>query len=391
LTNSDAQSLINVLVVDDDYFVCTMLQLQLKAIGCNPFTASTAESALQTLPEHNIQVAVIDLHLPQMDGLQLITAIHEYDPTIQCIVLTGAASTETAVKALRVQVYDYVMKPISQNDLNRLVWRAAEYGQLMREKRLADATLVRRSEELSASLEALHRVQDDLIRSANAALMGQLADGMQHELGNALTVIHLNMNLLKVYREDPDQFGHHLTSMGQGVKAIERMMIALGDFPTQEDAGLETLDLVDVLKQARVLVEKTYPLATGSIRFDLVSPALTCGDEYQLTRALVGILENAIEASFQNHPEGIEVSVRVRADGDRWRIAIVDNGFGFRSDALTQATEPGFTTKIERGFMRGLGMGLFITSTVLDNHGGELKLANLPEGGALVEIWLPRS
>ncbi len=391
VTDTDAPQDINVLVVDDDYFIRTTLQLQLKVLGCQPIIAPNAEVALQSLPQSNITVAIVDLHLPTMDGLQLVSAIHDYDSTIQCIVLTGAASTETAVEALRVQVYDYVLKPISQADLMRIVQRAADHTQLLREKQIADAALTRRSEELAASLDALRRVQDHLIRAANAALMGQLADGLQHELGNALTVIQLNVNLLKIFREDPEKFQRHMESLEQGVHSIERITLALGYFPTKGDDLLEILDLGEIVREAVNDVAKVYPKSKEIISVDIPGAAALCGDEFQLVRAFAGIIENAVEASWQLHPDSPKVSVVLHTEEERWYIRITDNGSGFTPEALLHAVEPGFTTKIERGFMRGLGMGLFVTSTVVDKHSGELKFSNLPEGGALVELWLPRS
>ena len=59
----------------------------------------------------------------------------------------------------------------------------------------------------------LHETRARLLRTGNAALMGQLAEGLRHELGNALTVIRLNINLVTYYRDDPDRFNQHMKSL----------------------------------------------------------------------------------------------------------------------------------------------------------------------------------
>jgi two-component system C4-dicarboxylate transport sensor histidine kinase DctB len=328
--------------------------------------------------------------MPGMSGLEVARAIRDYDSTIQCIVLTGHASLESAVQALREQVYDYIGKPVSITDLARIVGRAAEHARLLRRKRETDAELAARSQELASSLEALRDAEGRLVRTENAALMGQLAEGLRHELGNALTIIRLNMNLLAYYREDPERFARHMASLGQGVQAIERIALALRFFPTTDGDDGELLDLAAVIRQSANEALQAHETRSASVHFDLVEPAPVRGSLFQLIRAFVGIVENAIEASAgQEGPPMITITLE--RDAERWLVAVRDHGRGFTAEALEHALEPGFTTKIERGYQRGLGLGLFVASHVLDRHGGALRLSNLPEGGALVQAWLPRA
>jgi two-component system, NtrC family, C4-dicarboxylate transport sensor histidine kinase DctB len=251
--------------------------------------------------------------------------------------------------------------------------------------------LATRSEELAASLEALREAQGRLIRTANAALMGQLAEGLRHELGNALTIIRLNMNLLTYYRNDPERFARHMTSLGQGVQAIERIAFGLRYFPTLDADEAEVLSLSQIVRQAASQAQQAHATRSANVHLDLPDTAMMRGSVFQLLRAFVGIVENAVEASNSARPEQPLVSITLRADADRWYVAVQDNGPGFTSEALEHALEPGFTTKIERGYLRGLGLGLFLASSVIEHHGGKLRLSNLPGDGALVEAWLPQS
>src|SRR5215831_9292828 len=145
----------DVLVIDDDTHIRVALESYLSELGHTPATAPNGMVGLELLRggENAISVAIVDLNMPVMDGFAVVRAIHQVDPTIQCIILTGHGSLETAIEAVREQVYDYVTKSISLTDLDRVVRRAAEYARLLREKEAAVTALARRSDELAASVE----------------------------------------------------------------------------------------------------------------------------------------------------------------------------------------------------------------------------------------------
>jgi two-component system, NtrC family, sensor kinase len=381
---------IEILVVDDDPYLRNLLVKHLTSRNFTPLMAANGAQAVDLLMQHDPLVAIVDLLLPDIDGLQLIQDIHTHNSLIQCIVLSGYAELTGAVESIREHVYDYLPKPVTMGELDLTLARAMEHGRLMRVHRDAEAILLRRSEELESSLRALQEAQDRLIRTANAALMGQLAEGLRHELGNALTTIRLNMNLLTHYREDPARYARHMSSLEQGVRAIERIAFALRSFPTSE-GQIERLDLIAIIRQASREAQQASDPQTIHINFALVEAATIQGNYFQLVRAFVGIVENAIESSTQLHPENPQAWITVESAPDsQWKVSIRDNGSGLTPEALEHATEPGFTTKIERGFMLGLGLGLFVAGSVIDRHGGQLRLSNAPEGGALVEVWLPQ-
>src|SRR5262249_7969918 len=249
-----------------------------------PATAPNGMVGLELLSggENAVSVAIVDLNMPVMDGFSVVPAIHQGDPTIQCIILTGHGSLETGIQTVREQVYDYVTKSISLSDLDRVVRRAAEYARLLREKEAALTALARRSEELAASVEALKEAQDRMVRTQNAALMGQLAEGLRHELGNALTVVRLNMNLLTHYRTDAERFQRHMESMEQSMFDMERITLALRYLPSAEMEEGELLDLAELVTQAASEAEEAQPTRDVLFSLDLDRPALIRGAAFQI-------------------------------------------------------------------------------------------------------------
>src|SRR5258706_5710636 len=122
----DWQAPESILIVDDDRYVRDALESYLASYGYHSVVAGEAKSAIQLVEANNIIVGVIDLHLPGISGLELLREIHAQDSTIQCILLTGHGSMETAIEALREQAYDYIIKSSSLDSVERVIVRAAE-------------------------------------------------------------------------------------------------------------------------------------------------------------------------------------------------------------------------------------------------------------------------
>ena len=115
-----------VLVVDDEPSLLKALERTLKGAGYEVSTAPDAEQALAILPEVDPQVVVTDLILPRMDGIDLLRQIKETAPGAEVLLMTGHASIERAVEAMRLGAFDFVEKPIDRPRLLRLVDKALE-------------------------------------------------------------------------------------------------------------------------------------------------------------------------------------------------------------------------------------------------------------------------
>src|SRR5581483_1255626 len=372
-----------ILATFDDPALHSLLKAQLDAQAYSLVVALTRQDILQQIAERTTLAVLVDLEAP--DGLDVIRMIRNTDAALQCVALVSADTPPATA-----EVYEYVPKPANVDHLVLTIIHAAQTTKLLRSKQDSDTMLAQRSEELLASLKALQAAQERLNRTSAAALLGQLVEGLRHELGNALTVIRLSMNLLTHYRNDPTRFAKHMESLERGVHSIERIAMALRDFPGAERKDGEQLDLAQIIRHAAGKSQQDYAIPASMMRLVLPESAPVRGGFFQLVRAFDALLDNAIEAVLHTNPPSPQIEVTLSADGNRWKVTIQDNGAGLTAEALAHALEPGYTTKLDRGFMRGLGLGLFVANTILDQHGGQMQLSNAPQGGTLVEVWLPR-
>lgn len=135
-----------ILIVDDEPQVCESLKRLLKRQGYDIFTAISGKEALEILAAGSFDLILLDLIIPDMDGFQIMDHISSQSYEIFTIVITGDASIESAVKALKKGAYDYLKKPFEYEELLKRVGNALNQKKLDYEKKVIDGKL-ERSEE----------------------------------------------------------------------------------------------------------------------------------------------------------------------------------------------------------------------------------------------------
>ncbi|EHP86543.1 two component, sigma54 specific, transcriptional regulator, Fis family [Geobacter metallireducens RCH3] len=122
-------SQIKVLIIDDEADVCTFFRRLLTRKGYDVVTASKEPEAMRAIEEHRFTVAMVDLKLPDTDGLTLLQAIKARQPACEVIIMTGYSTIKTAVAAMQLGAYEYLEKPFDDIDeIEALIEKAASHG-----------------------------------------------------------------------------------------------------------------------------------------------------------------------------------------------------------------------------------------------------------------------
>jgi DNA-binding NtrC family response regulator len=106
-----------VLLVDDEKDFVEMLSLRLNEVGEKVTAAYSGKECLETLQDKEIDVVILDIKMPGMDGMETLGEIKRRFPLVEVIMLTGHGSTETAVEGMKMGAFDYLMKPADFDDL----------------------------------------------------------------------------------------------------------------------------------------------------------------------------------------------------------------------------------------------------------------------------------
>ena len=122
------------LLVDDEERFLSTSKILLEKRGINTLTATNGLDALNVLDERRVDVVILDVKMPGMDGVQALREVKRRHPLIEVIMLTGHASVESAVEGLKLGAFDYVMKPCDVPDLVEKARQACERKRAMEEK-----------------------------------------------------------------------------------------------------------------------------------------------------------------------------------------------------------------------------------------------------------------
>ncbi len=170
-----------VLIVDDEELVRELYGAWLEEEGYEVVTAGSVGEALQILQTWQPDTVVSDIRMAQQTGIDLLARVRQEDPDLPVILVTGVPAVESAIEALRLQAYDYLIKPVTERALRRVVGRAIERRLLLQEKRRLEEENRRYQEELerlvaerTAALE--RRTQHLLILHQISQEIGMLLD-----------------------------------------------------------------------------------------------------------------------------------------------------------------------------------------------------------------------
>lgn len=269
--------------------------------------------------------------------------------------------------------------------------RAGEWQQQVEIDRAGAATqvlLLRGSTLPEAGGGGLVVVFDDityLIAAQRSAAWGEVARRLAHEIKNPLTPIQLSAERLQhklADKLDPasrELLARATQTIVNQVAAMKNMVNNFRDYARSPPPQLQALDLNALVREVLILYETSQVRVAAELAPDLPSVA---GDETQLRQVLHNLLANAADALLdQTQPE---IVVSTRREENFVRLAVRDNGGGFPPQILAHAFEPYVTTKA-----RGTGLGLAIVKKIVDEHRGDIRIANRVPRGAEVTIRLP--
>lgn len=227
----------------------------------------------------------------------------------------------------------------------------------------------------SASLD---RAQAAIIQGENLATMGRMVAGIAHEIRNPLSIIKTSAERLsRKYNPGDEVFAY----ISEEVDKLNHIVTGYLSFARAEHQKLEPQSMQKIISRCLLILEPEMEAKSVRVRRTAAATDVTViGDDKRLQQAVLNILLNAVQAVDRNGT--IEISLD---ESNRSAIvAVTDNGVGIPQKQLKEITKPFFTTK-----ERGSGLGMSIVSTIVKEHGGELKIESAPGKGTTVMLHVP--
>ena len=236
----------------------------------------------------------------------------------------------------------------------------------------------------------LQRQREDLAHVTRVSLMGELTASLAHELNQPLTAILSNAQAAQRFLMNPafnlDEVREILKDIVDDNNRAAEIIRKIRALVRKEQLTLARLDLPAVIRDVLSLVHSDADLRNVQVDYQPGDgvPSVR-GDRIQLQQVLLNLLLNAFDAMKECRTDERRVSVRVHCDdAGLVEVSVRDGGIGLTHDKLGRIFEPFFTTKKE-----GLGMGLSISRSIVEAHGGHLWAENNPDRGATFHLVLP--
>jgi DNA-binding NtrC family response regulator len=173
----------SILVVDDDPDILEVLADRLEALDYRVVTASTGREGLARLENTGPQLVLLDIQLPDMSGLDVLTAMRAQDPTITVVMITAYGTVERAVQAMKQGAYDFILKPFAPDHLSLIVQKALEWERLSSQVHVLTEAVGQRYRlvggQSTAMQQALALAQRVAHSQATVLLLGESGTGKE--------------------------------------------------------------------------------------------------------------------------------------------------------------------------------------------------------------------
>ena len=362
-----------VLVIDDEESVATTIEAILKMDGHDVTAVTNGADAIRLLNERRYDVVLTDLRLADMDGIDVLREVQRTSPETASIMLTGYASLESAVAALRSGAYDYLMKPSDVGELRATVNRAIERGALRRRlleleevDRLKTQFLSMASHELRTPLTAVSGFIQVARRRVARAAENERAEWRDEAMRAAETL------------ELAQRQARRLGRLVDELLDVSRLQLGRVELHQRDiDLSASLREVVDRMRLAQTV--HTFALDADE------RPIRILADVDRIDQVFENLLNNAVKYS----PSGGEITVRARIEGSDAHVTVTDRGIGIAADELENVFNLFYRSPDPRaGHVGGLGLGLYISREIVTRHGGRMW-ADSSGDGSVFHVMLP--
>lgn len=424
-----------VLCIDDEEIIRLTIGDYLEDSGYIIYKAKNGKEGLDIFREREPDIILVDLRMPEIDGLEVLARVTKNSPETPVIVVSGTGNIKDVIEALHLGAWDYITKPVEDMGvLEHAVERCLERARLIRENREYKENLeklvqqktealleneehlkklneeleqrvIERTAELQESLETLKKTQKQLVQSEKMAALGGLVAGVAHEIntpvGVGVTAIsHLEMRTQELAakyaegnlaRSDLEQYlqtakessAMILTNLNRAANLIRSFKQVAVDQSVEEKRRFNLKEyLNDILLSLRPQLRKTGHHIL-----------INCPDDIEIisypgvfSQIVSNFIMNSLIHGFEHCKKG-EITLDLSVDNTSLHFKYSDNGKGMERKHLSKIFDPFFTTKRTQS---GTGLGMHIVYNLITQQlHGIISCESVPGKGTTFYIDIP--
>lgn len=362
-----------VLVIDDEFgpreSVSFLLQGEFEV-----FAADRVDRGLEMLVKDSFAVVIMDIRMPQKNGIEGLEELRKLDTDVSVIMLTGYAALNSAQAAISLGANEYMRKPFDVEAMLQSVRRHAKDA-LERKKRKAVL------KQVDVIYESIKREQ----KTSQAQIgYGQAAAEMVHDLCNPLVVaIGYSQLMLMETRRLKERFPSEIEKVNSYAETLEKcssFCLHLAESWRQSSKNVTQFESID-LRSAADEVKKVLFFDLPRVEVLGESGVLISGSRYELIRVLQNLVKNALESDASH------VVVKIQSLDGKAQLSISDNGKGIPPEMVEIILKKPVATTKEHG----TGLGMTIVRHIVAAHRGEMNVESRIGEGTTFTIEFPLS
>ncbi|MCX5882870.1 MAG: response regulator [Deltaproteobacteria bacterium] len=363
-----------VLLVDDETDFLSIMSERMKARGMDVSTATSAKEAIQLAESESFDAIILDLQMPGMDGLEALKVLKAKKPEIQVILLTGHATIEKGVEAMKLGAMDLMEKPADLKTLAEKIKKAQAKKMILVEKQTEE------------------KMKEQEIEAGKLTSVGELASGIAHEINNPIAIMVEEAGWLSDLLNDEDlgnpqnleEFRRALNQIkaqGGRCKDITHKLLF---FAKKTDSRVREVQINNIIKEIVSISEERAKDSNVKIvtKLDPELPNMAASPS-EMQQVMQNLVNNAIDAIGTG---GGSIEITSRRNGEFVTIDVADTGQGIPDALMNRIFDPFFTTK---PVGKGTGLGLSICYGIIKKMGGDITLDSSVGVGTTFHVHLP--
>ena len=370
-----------ILVIDDELGIREGCRRVLSREGHQVFAAATGQEGWQQVQSRRFDLVLLDVMMPDISGMELLKWITAFDPDIICIIITGYATIELAVQAIKEGAYDFIAKPFDADTLVLAVHQGLERRRLARE--------ARRLAQVEAEKEALERRKVELEQLDRVKSSFTLT--VAHELRAPVAAIQSFLRLILDGYIPPEQQRQYLMRAEQRAAAQLDLIADLLDLARLQNPNqrveLEPVNLAESLREVCDLMSSRAQ--EKQIQFTVSLPEadpFMAAEPKHIRQLWSNLVSNAIKYT----PVGGAVTVSMIIEDGQAVTTVRDTGIGIAPDDLPRLFQEFYRTKAAKAYSQmGTGLGLAIVKRVVETYHGQIGVQSTVGQGSTFTVTLP--
>lgn len=363
-----ADKSLSILLVEDNpgdrRLICEMLA-EARSVTFDIKHADRLQAGLEHLGGNRVDIVLLDLGLPDSQGLETLSKMYAQVTEVPIVVLTGLDDEMLGAQAINKGAQDYLIKgQVDTNLLARTIRYAIERKQAEERER-----------QLHLQLDLSNRL----------ASLGVMVEGIAHEINNPLVSV-IGIAELLMEEDIPKDAKESVKTIIDSGQRIANIVAGLSAFAQQQELKRTYVNINNIIQDT--LAMRAYSMETNNIevttQFDPALP-LTMADTDQLQQVFLNIIINAETGMKLAHGKG-NLSIKTETIENTIKISFTDDGPGIPEANLIHLFDPFFST---REVSQGIGLGLSVCYGIITGHNGQIYVRSRLGKGAVFIIELP--